>query len=138
MNVLVDTSVWSLAYRRAEADWNGTEQRQKSELAELIREGRIRVIGPVCQELLSGIKSASKFELIRSDLRSFEQERLTPSDFERAAELSNALRTKGISGSPIDCLICAVAIDRGMEVFTSDEDFQHYAKHLPLRLHGPR
>ena len=138
MNVLVDTSIWSLAYRRAEADLNGTEQRQRSELAELIKEGRIRVIGPVCQELLSGIKSTSKFELIGSDLKSFDEEVLTRSDFERAAELSNDLRSKGITGTPTDCLICAVAMDRGMEVFTCDEDFRHYAKHILLRLHAPR
>jgi hypothetical protein len=138
MNVLVDTSIWSLAYRRSDANLNGTEQKQRSELAELIQEGRIRVIGPVCQELLSGIKTASKFELIRADLRSFEEEKLSAADFERAAELSNVLRSKGIAGSPIDCVICAVAIDRDMEVFTTDEDFKHYAKHVPLRLHGPR
>lgn len=138
MNVLVDTSIWSLAYRRADADLNGTEQKLRSELAELIKEGRIRLIDPVRQELLSGIKTPSKFELIRADLRSFEEERLSSADFERAAELSNVLRSKGISGSPIDCLICAVAIDRGMEVFTTDEDFKFYAKHVPLRLHCPR
>lgn len=138
MNVLVDTSIWSLAYRRIEADLNGAEKKQKSELTELIREGRIRVIGPVCQELLSGIKSMSKFALIKADLRSFDEEKLALSDYERAAELSNVLRGKGISSSPIECLICAVAIDHGMSVFTSDADFKYYAKHLPLRLHEPR
>lgn len=138
MNVLVDTSIWSLAYRRSDADLNGTEKKQKLELAELIQEGRIRVIGPICQELLSGIRISAKFALIKADLRSFEEEKLSLLDFERAAEVSNTLRGKGISGSPIDCLICAVAMDRDMTVFTADEDFRHYARHIPLRLHGVR
>ena len=53
MKVLVDTSVWSLALRRQET----AEGPEVSELIELIRELRVQMIGPVRQELLSGIKS---------------------------------------------------------------------------------
>ena len=138
MNVLVDTSIWSIAYRRAEIDLSVIEKRLKAELAELIREGRVRVIGPVCQELLSGIKTPSKFEMIRTDLRSFDEKRLSLYDFERAAEISNLLKTKGVADTPTDCLICAVAIDHDLAVFTTDEDFRHFAKHINLRLHAAR
>lgn len=53
MNVLVDTSVWSLALRRARR----IDDALPRELAELIQEGRVIMIAPVRQELLSGIKS---------------------------------------------------------------------------------
>ncbi len=138
MNVLVDTSVWSVAYRRSDHDLNTVEKKQKAELAELIREKRVRLIGAVFQELLSGIRNPAKFDLIKSDLESFEEEQLSLADYRRAAEISNELRAKGVTGSSIDCLICAVALDRGMEIFTADEDFRHYARHIPLRLHTPR
>lgn len=138
MNALVDTSVWSLAYRRADADLNSLERKLREELSDLIRETRVRVIGPVCQELLSGIRDRKRSEVIWQDMSSFYEEPLTLSDYRRAADVSNELRTKGITGTLVDCLICAVAVDRGFSVFTVDDDFRHYAKHLPLLLHAPR
>jgi len=138
MNALIDTSIWSLAYRRADADLNSGEKKLREELSELIREMRVRVIGPVCQELLSGIRNRKRFDVIWSDLSSFDEEPLTLWDYKRGADISNELRAKGITGALVDCLICAVAIDRGFSVFTTDEDFRHYAKHLPLRLHVAR
>ena len=138
MNVLIDTSVWSLAYRRAEADLNPLEKRMKLEVAELIREMRARVVGPICGELLSGIRDRSKFEEIWRDFAAFHEEPLTLWDYRRGAELSKQLRDKGVTGHLVDCLLCAVAIDRGFSVFTADKDFRHYAKHIPVRLHVPR
>jgi len=58
MNVLVDTSVWSLALRRKNESLTTNERFLVTELSELIREGRARVIGLVRQELLSGIKTS--------------------------------------------------------------------------------
>ena len=138
MNALVDTSVWSLAYRRNDADLSAMEKRLRGELTELIREMRVRVIGPVCQELLSGIRDRKRYDVIWKDISSFDEEPLTLWDYKRGADVSNELRARGITGALVDCLICAVAIDRGLTVFTVDEDFRHYAKHLPLRLHTPR
>jgi len=57
MKILVDTCIWSLALRRGE----GVEGLEVSELSELIRELRVQMIGPVRQELLSGIKIRSHF-----------------------------------------------------------------------------
>jgi len=40
MNILIDTSVWSLALRRKTESFNATEKTLIAELAEQIREGR--------------------------------------------------------------------------------------------------
>jgi hypothetical protein len=40
MNILIDTSVWSLALRRKTESFNATEKTLIAELAKLIREGR--------------------------------------------------------------------------------------------------
>jgi len=74
MNVLVDSSVWSLALRRKTAGLNATEKFIVAELSELVREGRARLIGLVRQELLSGIKTTEQFEKLRLHLRSFPDE----------------------------------------------------------------
>ena len=49
--------------------------------------------------------------------------------------MSNICRARGIAGSGMDFLICAVAHLRNWEVFTTDRDFVRYNKVLPLRLY---
>ena len=138
MTVLVDTSVWSLALRRRSRSLRAEEELLRDEFAELIREGRARMIGPVRQEVLSGIRSGSQYERLRQDLRAFEDPRLGVEDYEEAALASNHCRAAGVSGSAVDFLICAVALRRDWPVFTMDKDFVRYARHLPFRLHQPR
>ena len=138
MNAIVDTSVWSRALRRKRQDLSATEGVLIGELTELIREGRSRIIGPVRQELLSGIKSPSQFDKLRHRLQAFTDEPLATSDYEAAAEAGNQCRAQGIAVSSVDILICAVALTRQWSVFTTDPDFRNYARVLPLHLHSPR
>ncbi len=73
MKVLVDTSVWSLALRRPKSTPMAPEQQATvNALAELVRDGRAVVIGPIRQELLCGIKTPSQFEALRDSLVAFE------------------------------------------------------------------
>lgn len=134
MNVLVDTSVWSLSLRRAKRVDDGNSR----ELSELIREGRVVMIGPVRQELLSGIKTKSQFELLRDHLRAFSDLALEPADYEEAADAFNRCRERGIQGSNTDFLVCSVALRRDLAVYTKDKDFLQYGKILELKLHEPR
>jgi hypothetical protein len=48
------------------------------ELSELIREGRVRVIGLVRQELLSGVKTSEQYEKLKLYLRLSGRGRSTP------------------------------------------------------------
>ena len=134
MKVLVDTSVWSLALRRNLPD-DGPEA---SELIELIREVRVQMIGPVRQELLSGIKNRVQFQKLRNHLRAFTDLEVTTRDYEAAADFFNLCRGKGIQGSNTDFLICAIAARHKIPIFTTDEDFTLFKPHLPIMLHRPR
>ena len=136
MNVLVDTSLWSLAFRRRPTDLNKHERRLVAELAELIRDGRARIIGLVRQELLSGVKREAQFDELREILAAFPDEPVSTADHEEAAKTSNACQAKGVASSVVDMLICAVARHRGMSIFTTDPDFVTYARVLPLKLHS--
>jgi hypothetical protein len=134
VNVLVDTSVWSLALRRARP----VDSPVVRELAELIREGRVVMIGPVRQEILSGIRDARQSRHLRLRLRAFPDATSETSDFEDAAHLFNRSRAAGIQGSNTDFLICAMALARGLAVFTTDADFIAYQRVCALDLHEPR
>lgn len=136
MTALVDTPVWSLAFRRRRSDLSAVEATLVEQLRRLIRGGNAHLIGPIRQEILSGVRERNIFEGLREDLRQHLDEPLGIEDFEFAAELSNRCRSAGVTGSPVDFLICAVASRRGWDIFTTDRDFGRYARHIEIRLHG--
>lgn len=138
MNVLVDTSVWSLALRRASRNLSVAEKTIVGELAGLINEGRARIIGLVRQELLSGIKSSEQFEKLLEILAAFPDESADSADYERAALFGNKCRSQGVSVSVSDMLICSIAQSRGWPIFSTDPDFTRYARILSIKLHAPR
>jgi predicted nucleic acid-binding protein len=138
VNVLVDTSVWSLALRRKAQNLSTAEKSTVDELAELVREGRARIIGLIRQELLSGIKASAQYEKLRATLASFPDEPIDASDYEAAAKASNDCRAKGIVVSVVDILICSIAMSRGWSIFTTEPDFMNYARILAIKLHAPR
>jgi predicted nucleic acid-binding protein len=138
VNSLIDTSVWSLALRRRPEDLSLLERSTVAELAELIQEGRGRIIGLVRQELLSGIKNPAQYEKLRQTLRAFPDEPIETSDYESAARASNDCRSKGVVVSTVDILICAVSLRRRWSIFTMDPDFKNYARVLPIALHLSR
>jgi predicted nucleic acid-binding protein len=136
MMVLVDTSVWSLALRRRPKHLGKQDQQLTEALSELIREGRVQMLGPIRQELLSGIREEVQFRKLRDYLRAFPEHPLEAADYEEAAHMNNRCRTKGIAGSAVDFLICAAAHRRSWTILTTDRDFQNYALVLPVRLHS--
>jgi len=135
MMVLVDTPVWSLALRRRPENLNAQERQLTEALTELIREARVQMLGPIRQELLSGIREEAQFRKLRDHLRAFPEHSLEAADYEEAARMNNRCRAQGIAGSAVDFLICAAADRRGWAILTTDRDFQNYASALPLRLH---
>lgn len=138
MNVLVDTSVWSLALRRRTANRSRPEELLVAELSALIREGRACILGLIRQELLSGIRTTHQYETLRNHLRAFPDEPLQTTDHEEAAKLSNLCRSKGIATSIVDILLCAVAYRRQWSILSTDPDFASYSRILPIALHAPR
>jgi predicted nucleic acid-binding protein len=134
MRVLVDTGVWSLALRRKQV----SEDPAVLELRALLQEGRAHLIGPIRQEVLSGIRERPQFDRLRDHLREFPDLPIRTADHERAAEFFNVCRARGVQGSNTDFLICAVAHRYGMAILATDGDFPLFAPHLPIQLHVPR
>lgn len=132
MKVLVDTSVWSLALRR-----RAPAHAAVDELRRLVAHGRAALVGPIRQELLSGIRDRAVFANLRDHLQAFPDEPITSADYERAADCFNLCRAKGIQGSNTDFLLCAVAERYRFPILTTDDDFVKFGRVLPLRLHAP-
>jgi len=129
MKVLVDTCIWSKALRYKEPDLTVVKK-----LTTLIENGQAVIIGPIKQEILSGIPDKQQFEKLKKLLRAYEEIPLTAEMFEKGAEFCNICRGKGVQGSTIDFLICSVAALKGMAVYTDDKDFKEYVKHIPFKL----
>ena len=133
MKILVDTSVWSLALRRTKR----VTQPQVEELGQLISDRRVQIIGPIRQELLSGIRDEAQFEVLERHLAAFLDIVITTDDYVTAAQFFNRCRAKGIQGSNTDFLICSVAVRNRLAIFSTDRDFEQFAKHLPINLYNP-
>ncbi len=129
MDVLVDSCVWSLVLRR-----DSPNEGLSNELKTLVKDSRVRIIGPIRQEVLSGIKSQQVYQNLRTVLGHFPDIPLSTQNFEYAAELSNKCRTKGIQGSHTDFLMCAVAKTHKLAIFSTDKDFDSYSKIIRLSL----
>jgi predicted nucleic acid-binding protein len=133
MKIIVDTCIWSMAFRRKAETINQAAVR---DLKSFILDGMAQMIGPIRQEVLSGIKSQAQFDKLRDILGAFPDLPIDRSDYERAAHVFNACRRKGIQGSNIDFLICAVAHRHAMPIFTLDRDFILFQKEIDIELYG--
>ena len=131
MNVFVDTSVWSLAFRR---DRPSTDPRVTA-LARCLQAGDlVFTTGLVLQELLQGFdgpKARSKLLARFSRLPT-----IVPStkDHVQAAAMRNRCRRKGVQIGTIDALIAHLCINNELQLLTADKDFQRVAKHTRLAL----
>jgi predicted nucleic acid-binding protein len=134
MNIIVDTSVWSLAFRKK--DLTQEEVKIVKDLSELVKDLRVVMIGPIRQEILSGISSFTRFDELKERLSVFIDHSINTLDYELAAQYYNKCRKNGIQGSHIDFLICSVASNGSFPIFTLDNDFRNYKKYLPIELYN--
>ena len=121
--------------RRSRHHLSAEQDAQVTVLENLVRTGQARLLGAVRQELMTGIKHREQFERLRRELGNFPDVELETEDYETAAEVSNQCQARGIVESHIDMLICAVATRRHWAIYTSDRDFERYARHLHITLY---
>ena len=131
MKVLIDTCIWSLALRRQKPK----DKSIINDFETLIRDFRVQLIGPIRQEILSGIKSEIQFKKLKNHLRSFPDYSIQTNDFELAAQFFNQCRSNGIQGSNTDFIICAIAVNNNWQVFTTDKDFYRFQQIIPVQLY---
>jgi predicted nucleic acid-binding protein len=131
LSLFVDTSVWSLAFRRDQP----SPSREAQALVQAIETGEtILTTGLVLQELLQGFSGPKDRERILD--RFSDVPLLIPDrdDHVRAAHLRNHCRRGGIQIGTIDALLAALCIRHDLTMLTSDKDFTHIADHCPLKV----
>ena len=131
MNVLVDTCIWARSLRIKPALHDPLVE----EMGRLSESGRVRIIGAIRQEILSGAAPSARFEALKIQLQSFPDLLLEREDYERTAAFYNLCRSKGVQASNTDFLICSAAVRHRTPIFTTDNDFSHIARLLSIPLH---
>lgn len=134
MNILVDTSVWSLALRGS-----GEPISPKVVLLGdcLDRGDEVMTTGLVIQELLQGFNGPKQAKRILSELSLLPLIVPGVEDHVEAAELRNHCRRRGVQVGTIDALLAALSIRNKLRLLTTDKDFEAMARHCPLSLLEP-
>ncbi len=131
MNLLVDTSVWSLALRRDAPP----DQREVAALSDaLTGSDVVATTGLILLELLRGLVPGAVRERIIEQFAALDLIEPTTAEYVSAAELANRCRAAGVRVGTIDALIAALAIERDLVLLTTDRDFEHIARVEPLRV----
>ena len=131
MSLFVDTSVWSLAFRR---DAVATAVEVMALRQTLEAGDTILTTGLVLQELLQGFAGPrARKELIErfAALPFINPDR---QDHIEAADLRNRCRRSGIQIGTIDALLAELCIRHGLKLLTTDNDVFRVAARFPLPL----
>jgi predicted nucleic acid-binding protein len=134
MKIIVDTSVWSLAFRKQKLSFENKKSLEN--LSELINDLKVIMIGPIRQEILSGISDYNKYQELKDKLSALSDFNIKTNDYETAAHFYNLCRKNGVQGSHIDLLICAVGYNNSFPIFTFDKDFVSYRIHIPIKIYN--
>jgi predicted nucleic acid-binding protein len=131
LSVFVDTSVWSLAFRR-DAPSSAAEVRALIQMIEA--RDTIVTTGLVLQELLQGFLGPKDRAQILS--RFSEIPLLMPDreDHIAAAQLRNICRRAGAQVGTIDALLAQLCIRYDLIMLSSDEDFSRIAQQSALKV----
>jgi predicted nucleic acid-binding protein len=131
LTLFVDTSVWSLAFRR-------DAPAQTHEVGELTRAlgagDTVVTTGLVLQELLQGFAGPRARERIVERFSALPLLSPDRRDHVEAAELRNRCRRSGIQAGTIDALLAQLCIRHGLTMLTSDKDFGLIAARSALKV----
>jgi predicted nucleic acid-binding protein len=93
MRILIDTSIWSKAFRRKKI--TSEDKNIVDRLTWVINEFMEVIIGPIRQELLSGISDETIFNDLKEKMKGFIDFPIETIDYELVSEYSNVCRKKG-------------------------------------------
>jgi predicted nucleic acid-binding protein len=134
VTLLVDTSVWSLAFRRSV---DSAAPQVEALRAALGGGAPIVTTGLILQELLQGFSGPRA----RKDIvqRFAALPLLVPDrrDYIDAAVLRNLYRRSGVQIGTIDALLTQLCIRHELTLLTTDRDFTLASKHCALRVWKP-
>lgn len=135
MNLFVDTSVWSLALRR-DRDSDAPEVERLREA--LGSQQPLFTTGLVLQELLQGFTGPKAKAAIVERFAALPTIVPDREDHIAAAEIRNICRRRGVQVGTIDAVLIQLCIRYELAMLSTDDDFRHAARHVPLKYWKPR
>jgi predicted nucleic acid-binding protein len=129
VNLLADTSVWSLALRR-DAPPRGGEVGQLRRALE--GDDIVFTTGIVFQELLQGIRGSKARDTIVARFAALPFVIPDRQDHFDAAALHTSCRRKGIQVGTIDVLLAQLCVRHKLTMLTTDGDFRRIAAVEPF------
>jgi predicted nucleic acid-binding protein len=131
LTLFVDTSVWSLAFRRdIEADVPEVHA-LKSALAS---GDLIVTTGLVLQELLQGFSGPKAADDLLNRFQDIPLLSPTRDTHVAAAQLRNHCRRNGVQAGTVDALIAQLCIENELTLLSTDRDFEHVARFSELKV----
>ena len=134
MSLFVDTSVWSLAFRR-------DRPAEIPEVAALMQEleggNLVTTTGLVYQELLQGFHGPSDQQAIVERFSALPFLMPDRQDHFEAAQLRNRARRRGVQVGTIAAILALLCIRYELRLLTTDADFGRIAEHEPLERWSP-
>ena len=129
MRLLVDTSVWSLAFRK-----NAPSTLPKiRRLTQALREGeQVFTTGLVLQELLQGFPDDEARDLILERFSVLPHVVPDGRDYVDAAELRRRLASEGLRIGTIDALLAQLCLRHDLTLLTTDLAFNRVAEMTSL------
>jgi predicted nucleic acid-binding protein len=135
LSLFVDTSVWSLAFRRD----NPPPVAEVQALVRALEAGEpILTTGLVLQELLQGFAGPKQRGVLLDRFAALPLLVPDREDHIEAADLRNRCRRKGVQIGTIDALLAQLCIAHGLTLLTTDADFSRGAHMSALKVWTPR
>jgi predicted nucleic acid-binding protein len=131
LSLFVDTSVWSLAFRR-DPPFEAVEVQA---LIRAIEGGEtILTTGLILQELLQGFTGPKARQQILERFSAVPLLNPDREDHIRAADLRNRCRRGGVQVGTIDALLAQLCLRHGLTMLTTDNHDKHMARYCELKL----
>ena len=131
MSLLVDTSVWSLAFRR---DAEVTVAEVKALQHALEGADQVFTTGLVLQELLQGFAGPKARSQLIERFASLGYIQPDREDHIEAAEVRNTCRRHGVQIGTVDAVLIQLCLKHDLVLLSSDNDFRSAAKHIKFRV----
>ena len=133
MNILVDTSVWSLALRRD----SPADCQEVFRLKTALQGGEsVFTTGLILQELLQGFNGPKARRRIIETFAALPLIIPERKDHIDAADLRVKLRQRGVQAGTMDVLLAQLCLRHGLSLLSVDKDFLQMRKHVPLSIIG--
>lgn len=127
--IIVDSNAWADFF-------NGVQDPYVGRLDVALQEEEdLAVVPIIITEVLQGFRTDTGFQRARRVLVALPVIHPTVECHVRAARLFRSLRRKGVTvRGAVDCVIAQTCLDIEAELLSPDSDFEHIARHTPLRL----